>query len=98
MEKKYTGNVKMVIHGKHKSVPELIIIHCPECYKFYKSSFSEQVIYYYIKQIFKDAISRYKYKNKHEIDIFIPSINLGIEYDGCYYHRNLEREIAKINF
>ena len=72
--------------------------HCPECYKFYKSSFSEQVIYYYIKQIFKDAISRYKYKNKHEIDIFIPSINLGIEYDGCYYHRNLEREIAKNKF
>lgn len=72
--------------------------HCPECYKFYKSSYSEQVIYYYIKQIFKDAISRYQYKNKYEIDVFIPSINVGIEYDGCYYHRNLEREIAKNEF
>lgn len=63
----------------------------------YGSSFEEIRFYYYIKKVFPDAIHRYKFVkelqfeqqiNKHfELDIFIPDINLGIEYDGVFYHK-----------
>lgn len=58
---------------------------CPECAKGNSSSFPEQIIFYYIKQLFPDAINRYVLK-RQEIDVYIPSINIGIEYDGEYYH------------
>lgn len=52
------------------------------------TSFPEQAIYFYCKQFFPDAISRYKGISKTglELDIFIPSIRVGIEYDGLYFH------------
>lgn len=54
------------------------------------TSFPEQAILFYMKQIFYDTISRHKIKiknTKFEIDIFIPSLNLGLEYDGFYFHK-----------
>ena len=63
---------------------------CPECNKGHHSSFPEQLIYYYIKELFSDAINRYKI-GKHEIDIYIPQLKIGIEYDGEYYHNTIER-------
>jgi len=61
---------------------------CPDCSRESQTSFPEQAIHFYLKHIFCDAINRYKYNNKLEIDIFIPSLKLGIEYDGIYYHQN----------
>ena len=63
---------------------------CPYCFKAMRSSFPEQAVYYYIKQIFPDAINSYRdlFKSSMELDIFIPSINTGIEYDGRLYHSN----------
>ena len=63
---------------------------CPYCVKAMRSSFPEQAIYYYIKQLFPDAINSYRdvFKTSMELDIFIPSINTGIEYDGKTYHSN----------
>ena len=43
-------------------------------------------IYTELKYFFPDAEHR-KIINKNEIDIFITSLNLGIEYDGYYWHR-----------
>ena len=35
-------------------------------------------------------------KFKEEIDIYIPSLNLAIEFDGFYWHKNkFERDINK---
>lgn len=59
---------------------------CPICKNETQTSFPEQAIFYYLKQLFKDALNRYKISNE-EIDIFIPSLNFGIEYDGWYYHK-----------
>lgn len=58
---------------------------CPICDKELKTSFPEQAIYYYLKQQ-TDAISRYQLNGKTEIDIYLPSLKVGIEYDGLYFH------------
>ena len=68
---------------------------CPNCSRGQHTSFPEQVLYYYIKQLFPDAINQYKISNV-EIDIFIPQLNLGIEYDGGYYHRTEKKHLADV--
>lgn len=71
---------------------------CPVCAQQSQTSFPEQAIYYYIKQIFPDVINRYIYDNR-EIDIFIPSINIGIEYNGSFWHKQkAEQDAAKKEF
>lgn len=63
---------------------------CPKCSRYTHTSFAEQVIYYYIKQIYKDAENSYRteWLGRAEIDIFVPSIKLAIEYDGAHWHKN----------
>lgn len=58
---------------------------CPVCNAELKTSFPEQAIYFYLKSIYSDAINRYS-ENGFELDIFIPSLKIGIEYDGMAYH------------
>ena len=60
---------------------------CPICRKEIGTSFPEQAIYYYLKKVFKDCQNRVKIENK-EFDIYIPSLNFVIEYDGIRYHEN----------
>ncbi len=62
---------------------------CPVCYSRRRTSFPEQAIYYYVKKVFPDAINGYRglaNKNSMEIDIYIPEIKVGIEYDGRAFH------------
>ena len=68
---------------------------CPECSDSLRTSFPEQAIFYYIKQAFPDAISSYKdiFKSSMELDIYIPSLKVGIEYDGKTYHSNTKNQI-----
>lgn len=63
---------------------------CPICAKRKQSSFPEQSIYFYIKQVFSDAVNKYTdiFSNKMEIDVFIPSIKVGVEYDGLAFHQS----------
>ncbi len=63
---------------------------CPQCAKGIHSSFPEQVIFYYIQILFPDALNGYRIDNV-EIDIFIPSLMIGFEYDGEYYHKSKEK-------
>lgn len=48
----------------------------------------EQALFFYINREFPDAISRYTTPDNIEIDIYIPSIKTGIEYDGYQWHKN----------
>lgn len=61
---------------------------CPICRYRLKTSFPEQAVFFYVKTIYADAINGYTaiFKNTMEIDIFIPSIKVGIEYDGKAWH------------
>lgn len=55
------------------------------------TSLREQEIYYYIKKFFPQALNRHRIANSDqlmEVDIFIPEINLVIEYDGFHWHQN----------
>lgn len=58
------------------------------------TSIPEHIIYYYIKKFFSGTINRYKpdWLKPMELDIFIPSLNIGIEYDGCRFHTEEKRE------
>lgn len=67
---------------------------CTICSKESQTSFPEQAIYFYISKVFKDTENRY---GKPEIDIFIPSLNFGIEYDGAYTHKNKDDAENKKN-
>jgi len=69
---------------------------CPHCAKEARTSFPEQVVYYYIKKIFPDAISGdRKQIFPKELDIYIPSINVAIEYDGEAFHRSVKKDEVK---
>lgn len=70
--------------------------NCPICSKEKQTSFPEQAIYYYLKKQI-NCENRFKIDNK-EIDIYIPSLNTGIEYNGSYYHKNKQRDKNKIEF
>lgn len=74
--------------------------NCPSCSKSSKYSFAEKAIFFYIKKVFKDAIDNYrpKWLEKLEMDIYIDSLKLAIEYDGSYYHNNkksIKRDLKK---
>lgn len=63
---------------------------CPNCVKGLHTSFPEQVVFHYIKMVFPDAINNFKL-NRKELDVFIPSLRTGIEYDGEAFHRTAKK-------
>lgn len=65
---------------------------CPRCNIENASSFCEQAVFYYIKKAFPDAINSDKHLNV-ELDVYIPSINVAVEYDGQYWHKSKRRNL-----
>lgn len=70
---------------------------CPECQKGYKTSFPEKAILYYFKKIFPDTIAnanneQLPWLEKMELDIFVPSLMLAVEYDGPRHTRERDRK------
>jgi len=73
---------------------------CPKCAKNMQTSYPEQALFYYIKQRYEnDAVNGYKdlFDNGMELDIYIPSIQVGVEYDGRNWHteETIEKEKKK---
>lgn len=73
--------------------------NCPVCSQDLRISFPEKVLFFYIRQAFPDAVENYKasWLGKKELDIYIPSIRTGVEFDGVFYHKRTERDIEKDN-
>lgn len=67
---------------------------CPKCASIFHTSFPERVIYFYIKKYFDDAVISDKHLG-FELDIFIPSLSIGIEYDGEQWHQDIEKDEIK---
>ena len=108
-EKNYPLTPSEVTYGSHKKVwwkcPKghewLCMIKertrtratgCPKCHSEISTSFPEQALYYYLSQHFPDAENRYLFDD-YEIDIYIPSIKMGVEYDGEFYHSSKTAQI-----
>ena len=74
--------------------------NCPICNSGRQTSFAEQAFYFYIKKIYPDAINRYTeiFHNRMELDIYLPSRRLAIEYDGVYWHKKEKGEREKIKY
>lgn len=72
-------------------------VKCPICSRFFKTSFAEQSVFFYVCKYFPGSINSYKpeFLIPQEIDIFIPGLNVGIEYDGQNYHNKIEKDIKK---
>lgn len=58
-------------------------------------SFAEKAVCHYIKQVFEDAIENLRCRGGYELDIFIPSLQLGIEIDGSVHAKQYERDLNK---
>lgn len=69
--------------------------NCPFCNSCKQTSFPEQTLAYYISMSYKIK-QREKVCNQ-EIDIYIPELKIGIEYDGYIYHNSYRSNIREEN-
>ena len=73
---------------------------CPICNLRVQTSFPEQATFFYVHKLYSNAINKYKpaFLGSMELDIYIPSIHTGIEFDGANWHQSdeqYERDIRK---
>ena len=74
---------------------------CPICSSGMQSSFPEQAFFFYVKSAYPDTVNGYTdifHNHGMELDIYVPSLSVGIEYDGSAWHRgttNQTRESRK---
>ena len=68
---------------------------CPVCDSERKTSTPEYAIVYYLEKNCIKTIHRYNEKG-YELDIYIPSKKIAIEYDGSLWHKNrLKKDLEK---
>ena len=70
---------------------------CPECTKELHSSFPEKAILFYVREMGYDVENNQRYDCLlgRELDIYLPDLKIGIEYDGGAFHTDTERDIQK---
>lgn len=73
---------------------------CPKCTAALHTSFPEKAILFYVSQYFPETIGNYtdKILGWFEVDVYIPSHKIGIEYDGKKWHKNSKNDIRKNRF
>lgn len=74
---------------------------CPNCSTSKQTSFPEQAVFYYIKQIFSSADNRVQLENQYTLDIYFEDPKTAIEYDGYAWHKddvNRIRDEVKSNY
>lgn len=68
---------------------------CPICDKENHTSFPEQALLYYIQKYYPDAENSNRTAIGMELDIYIPSLRIAIEYDGANWHKDNFLELKK---
>lgn len=71
---------------------------CSICSSERKISIPEKTILYYLKKFSKEEIiANYRSDtiNNKELDILLPNRNIGVEYDGIFFHQNKKRDLEK---
>jgi DNA-directed RNA polymerase subunit RPC12/RpoP len=71
---------------------------CPDCAsRARQTSVPQLIICHYFGQMFPDTENRFRLNNKTEIDVYVPSIKLGIEYDGELFHSTRKDRNSDLN-
>ena len=70
---------------------------CPVCNSERNTSFPEYAILFYLKKYNLEVLHSYK-KLGYELDIYIPSLKIAIEYDGYFWHKNKIQKDLEKNF
>ena len=78
-------------------------MHCPTCDGIPSSSYGEHEMAEYVKSIYSSEVKQNYRIDGRELDIYLPEKNLGIEFDGVYWHSELVGKtkynlIEKTNF
>lgn len=70
---------------------------CPVCAEARKRSFPEAAVFLYVSRIFPDAVSPalFPWLGRRSLDVYIPTLQTAIEYDGQAWHQNVERDYTK---
>ena len=79
-----------IINNRNKGVG------CPICNSERRTSFPEYAILFYLKKYGEKATHSYK-ELGYELDIYIPSMKIAIEYDGEFYHKNKTKKDLEKN-
>jgi hypothetical protein len=79
-------NIGYQLYYKRK---EKNITICTKCNPIDNSSDSENKLYKFVKSIYDgEVIKNYRLENK-EIDVYLPELKMGFEYNGVYWHSEL---------
>ncbi len=70
---------------------------CPVCNSERKTSLPEYALAYYLEKAGLEVLHSYREKG-YELDIYIPSLKIAIEYDGYYWHKNRTGKDLKKNY
>ena len=71
-------------------------IGCPICNSERQTSFPEYALAYYLKKNGLEVEHSYR-EQGYELDIYIPSKNIAIEYDGYFWHKNKTKKDLEKN-
>ena len=69
---------------------------CPVCNSERNTSLPEYAIVYYLRKYGLEVIHSYK-EQGYELDVYIPTKKIAIEYDGYFWHRNKIQEDLEKN-
>ena len=70
---------------------------CPTCTKDSQVSLPEKAVFFYLRGAFSDALENQilPEMDGHEIDVYVPSKKVAIEYDGKRWHKDVEKDKRK---
>lgn len=71
-------------------------VNCPICYSERNTSFPEFALLYYLNKVGAEVIHSYK-ELGYELDIYIPSKKIAVEYDGFFWHKNKRKQDLEKN-
>lgn len=86
------GREKIILEDNLKSNKSMTCGMCST-----QVSIPEKAILFYLKKVFDDVIENYRpeFLSGREIDIYVPTIKLGVEYDGERWHSDIDKDIWK---
>jgi hypothetical protein len=63
---------------------------CPTCHN--RSSIPQKELEVFCQSLGVPFVSNHKFAGRKELDLFFPSLNLGVEFDGCYWHSDAQSD------